>query len=115
MKIKHISAVIFLTALLHTPAGFSASSLVNSGHQVFKHWCAPCHSSGPHMPGTEALAAKYKGALPAVLEQRTDLTPEVVHQFVRHGINVMPPFRKTEISDADLKALGAYLSRNRSK
>jgi mono/diheme cytochrome c family protein len=30
---------------------------------------------------------------------------------VRHGVSVMPPFRKTEVSDADLAALSAYLTR----
>jgi mono/diheme cytochrome c family protein len=30
---------------------------------------------------------------------------------VRRGVSVMPPFRKTEISDEDLNALAAYLSK----
>ncbi len=33
-------------------------------------------------------------------------------KFLRHGISVMPQFRKTEISDADLDALAQYLARN---
>jgi hypothetical protein len=33
--------------------------------------------------------------------------------FVRNGVNVMPRFRKTGISDADLKAPGACLARSR--
>jgi mono/diheme cytochrome c family protein len=33
---------------------------------------------------------------------------------VRHGGGgFMPPFRPTEVSDEDLKAVGAYLSRKR--
>ncbi len=32
---------------------------------------------------------------------------------MRHGVSIMPFFRKTEISDADLDAIGAYLSRER--
>jgi len=35
-----------------------------------------------------------------------------VKVLVRHGISVMPQFRKTEISDAELDALAKYLSRN---
>ena len=46
----------------------------------------------------------------AVLELRTDLTPETVSYFVRNGVAWMAPFRKTEISDAELAAIGAYLS-----
>jgi hypothetical protein len=32
--------------------------------------------------------------------------------MVRQGMSVMPQFRKTEISDGELVALAAYLSRN---
>jgi len=79
------------------------------GEQVFAYWCAPCHSAGPGMPGTQALQAKYGGKLPALLLQRSDLTPTLVAYIVRNGVSVMPFFRKTEISDADLEALGAYI------
>ncbi|MPT47755.1 MAG: cytochrome c [Sphingobium sp.] len=81
-----------------------------AGKQVFDKWCATCHSSAPSSPGTIALAAKYEGEMPGVLEDRTDLTPEVVSMFVRSGISIMAPFRKTEITDAQLGDLSAYLS-----
>lgn len=80
------------------------------GNEVFQYWCAPCHAPGARHPGTQALDALYKGAKPAALEQRTDLLPELTRAFVRTGVSVMPPFRKTEISDADLEALAAYLA-----
>lgn len=80
------------------------------GKQVFDRWCASCHEPGIRAPGTTALAAKYGKDLPAVLEQRKDLTPEVVAYFVRNGVSIMPTFRKTEISDAELAALAKYLS-----
>lgn len=80
------------------------------GESVFQHWCAPCHAPGPRHPGTQALDVLYKGAKPAALEERTDLVPELTRSFVRNGVSVMPPFRKTEISDADLDALAAYLA-----
>jgi len=80
------------------------------GSDVFQYWCAPCHAPGPQHPGTQALAALYRGEKPAALEERTDLAPEITRTFVRTGVSVMPPFRKTEISDADLEALAAYLA-----
>ena len=82
------------------------------GLAVFQEWCVTCHGTGPGHPGTQALDHRYQGALPGALEQRTDLSPEIVKAFVRNGISVMPFFRKTEIGDAELDALGAYLSRN---
>lgn len=57
-----------------------------------------------------ALQRKYQGQIPALLEQRSDLTPEYVGLVVRQGISFMPSFRKTEISDADLALLSAYLA-----
>lgn len=94
---------------------------VDKGKAVFHNLCSGCHGPniknasagiGATMPGTDALAAKYKGAKPALLEERTDLTPELIKAFVRNGVSVMPFFRKTELSDADLSALTAYLMRN---
>ena len=58
---------------------------------------------------------KYKGKLPAVLEQRTDLAPAMIKTVVRHGLHGMPITRKTEISGAELEDVVAYLTRNRKK
>jgi (+)-pinoresinol hydroxylase len=85
-------------------------SLAARGNEVFQYWCAACHAPGPRHPGTQALEVLYKGAKPAALEQRTDLLPELTRAFVRTGVSVMPPFRKTEITDVDLEALAAYLA-----
>ncbi len=90
-----------------------AQDQLSQGREVFAKWCAPCHGAGPGHPGTDALAAKYHASKPAPLEDRRDLTPETVRYFVRHGVSIMPFFRKTEISDADLDAIGAYLARRR--
>ena len=84
------------------------------GKAVFEEWCAPCHAPGPRHPGTQALDALYRGKKPGALEDRTDLVPKLTATFVRKGVSVMAGFRKTEISDADLAALAAYLApRNR--
>jgi mono/diheme cytochrome c family protein len=81
-----------------------------TGAVVFDHWCLPCHGAGPHHPGTAALEVKYKGAEPGALQARTDLDAANVKYVVRHGAGNMAPFRKTEITDAELDALAAYLS-----
>ena len=96
-------------ALVARPAARGADRLA-AGQQVFAKWCAPCHADQPRLAGTLALQNKYQGAMPASLEKRTDLTPDVVRYFVRNGVAWMAPFRKTEISDAELAGLAAYLS-----
>jgi len=58
------------------------------------------------------LDMKYRGVKPGVLLEWKDLPPDTVRYLVRRGISVMPQFRKTEISDADLGALAKFLSRN---
>jgi mono/diheme cytochrome c family protein len=81
-----------------------------SGKAVYEYWCAPCHAPGPGHPGTQSLQIKYQGKLPAVLLDRTDLSAQAVAAFVRQGILLMAPFRKTEITDAQLNALTAYVA-----
>ena len=85
------------------------------GAQVFEHWCLPCHGHGDQFPGTVALGVKYQGKLPGALQDRTDLVPDIVKAVVRTGVSVMPFFRKTEVSDADLNALAAYLAEPKKK
>ena len=79
------------------------------GGKIFDKWCGDCHSTAEG-PGSRALQRKHRGALPAILEQRSDLRPNYVKLAVRHGVSFMPSFRKTEISDADLTLLAAYLA-----
>ena len=107
-----IGKSVGLASLVVALAGgaYAQESDAARGNEVFQYWCAPCHAPGARHPGTQALDALYKGAKPAALEQRTDLLPELTRAFVRTGVSVMPPFRKTEISDADLQALAAYLA-----
>jgi mono/diheme cytochrome c family protein len=92
------------------PAGAGKSAAHDVGRLTYEKWCAPCHAPGPDHPGTQALDALYNGSKPGALIERTDLTPPLVRQFVRKGVSVMPFFRKTEISDAELDALAAFLS-----
>lgn len=104
-----LGAAGFSLAAIEGAAGQDASPDLPRGHAVYEHWCAPCHAPGPGHPGTQSLAFKYDGERPAVLEEREDLTPDTVKLFVRQGVLLMTPFRKTEITDAELDALAAYL------
>jgi mono/diheme cytochrome c family protein len=65
------------------------------GYVQYTNYCSMCHGEGVGKPGTLALQAKYKGALPALLDKRTDLTQALIKTYVRNGISIMPIFRKT--------------------
>jgi mono/diheme cytochrome c family protein len=88
------------------------------GKQVYDKWCEPCHGpgiglGGGGLPGTQQLGIKYRNSnIPDVLDLRTDLAPEYIELIVRQGVSFMPQFRKTEVSDADMKVLNTYLTRN---
>jgi mono/diheme cytochrome c family protein len=106
-------ALTVLGACITAASAKPLSPLENQGREVFlDNSCAACHGSGPGQPGTAALAARDGDKRPAELEKRTDLTADMVQYFVRHGVANMPAFRKTEITDSQLNALGAYLARN---
>jgi mono/diheme cytochrome c family protein len=101
---------IVLAILLFSSMASGQTAAAERGEAVYEHWCAPCHAAGPGHPGTQSLEIKYRGELPAVLTERADLTSEFVRTMVREGILMMAPFRKTEVTDAELDAIAAYLT-----
>ncbi|MBK6674207.1 MAG: cytochrome c [Proteobacteria bacterium] len=115
---KKLLGAMFAVALLAGAQAAAAqdAATVANGKVLFTRLCAACHGADRSdqgramLPGTDALRIKYKGQLPALLEQRTDLTPDVIRTFVRRGTWSMPPFRKTEISDAGIDAVSAYIA-----
>jgi mono/diheme cytochrome c family protein len=84
------------------------------GRAVYEKWCAACHDPGIIHPGTHALMTKYPngGRASGLITAWTDLPASYVMFMVRHGMSVMPQFRKTEISDTELASLAAYLARD---
>lgn len=108
------------------PANGPAAQIAR-GDKIFQTNCAACHGHGSggddyltgehwkYLPGTLAIYVKYQNAVPPALEDRTDLTHEVIEYYVRNGISIMPQFRKTVVSDQDLKDLSAYLMRNNGR
>ena len=122
---KRVACVISLIALgapLVSQAAAPAGSPDN-GKLVYEKWCLPCHggrvdtgfpgTSNAMYPGTAAIAVKYKGTQPPLLTDRTNLTPELVKTIVREGLSAMPRTRKTEISDAELNDVAAYLTQKK--
>lgn len=99
------------------------------GKAVFDVFCVGCHAAarpggGGALAGTFVLQERYQGKVPAALEERPDLAPAFIKNAVRRGVatpkkpdapgTIMPPIRKTEITDEDLDNLVAYLTRRKS-
>jgi mono/diheme cytochrome c family protein len=105
-------ALLCAAVLLQPAAARAAAPAADAavGERVYARWCVHCHAAGRGNPGTQSLQVKYGGRVPAVLLERTDLTPAAVAMFVRQGVQSMAGFRKTEITDAELAALAAFVA-----
>jgi mono/diheme cytochrome c family protein len=121
MRITFIVVIGVCVALASRPVAGQTSTSANAtadkfaserGKQVYDKWCTPCHGAGEGKPGTISAAAIYKGSKPAVLAERSDLTAAGIKTAVRSGVYIMPRFRKTEVSDAELDGIIAYLTRS---
>jgi mono/diheme cytochrome c family protein len=107
------ASVAFADALSGGTAGGSARVADDSsGKRIFDSHCAECHAAGFGHPGTQRLGW-LRGERYAVLTERTDLSADYVRLVVRRGLQEMPPFRPSEISDLQLAELGAYLTKTR--
>ena len=100
------------------PRAKVTQDVLQQGKSVFDQWCMGCHGPLPGMgrfppAGSYRLQQRYKETKPALLEERDDLAPELIRVVVRHGLPIMPPLRKTEVTDAELEAVIAYLTRNK--
>jgi mono/diheme cytochrome c family protein len=80
------------------------------GKGLFHEKCAMCH--GPNGMGTGLLARRMDPKV-AELEMRDDLTAEYVMQAARTGIGNMPMIARGEVSDRQMAAIAAYLSRGK--
>jgi (+)-pinoresinol hydroxylase len=110
-----VFALLTLPAAADTPTiawtWRPVKSTADPGKAEFERACSICHGSGPDRPGTSSLQIKYNGKVPALLEERTDLTADAVRFYIRNGVAMMPRFRKTELTDAQVDSIARYLSR----
>lgn len=73
----------------------AANARIMNGEKVYMAYCHKCH------PGGEAGLGPSITANPA---------PQFIKRFqMRHGLGVMPGFKKDEISKADLHDISKYL------
>ncbi len=79
-----------------------------TGEQIYQRHCSACHDAGPGHPATLLLGQKY-GAEKAVIKGRKDLNQVYVKAIVRGGLLEMPPFRPTEITDAELDVIAEFI------
>lgn len=108
-----LAAIITVACVVaQEPASSEREAMIAEGREVFVRRCEYCHGEGLQKGGTMALQARYQDAVPGLLEQRTNLPAEYIRQVVRTNTVGMTPIRITEVSEPELDALIAYLTRN---
>lgn len=106
------AAVVLTLASASAPAQTAPlTAKQEEGRKLFRSTCFYCHSE--NVWGTFAIERR-RGASDAVLEKRTDLVPEFLKSVVRNGLGSMPAYRRTELTDAEVDAIIAYLTRTSS-
>lgn len=113
MSLRIVLAVLALLPALYAFADEASdaaklTSEQRQGRVLFNESCVFCHGERGH---ATTLLGKQLGAANAMLERRTNLSPELVRHVVRHGINSMPFYRRAELSDHELELITAYLTR----
>jgi mono/diheme cytochrome c family protein len=98
-------ALILAAAVVCAAGAASAQPAGLNGHELFHHKCGMCHEPGGM--GAGLLARRIQ---PAELEKRSKLDPDYVFQYARRGLGNMPPIPPGEVSDAQLKAIAAWLA-----
>jgi len=97
-----------LASSLATAADVPLTPSQEQGKKLFHATCIYCH--GEKVWGTFTLERRM-GKDHALLEKRDDLVGAYVKTVIRAGLGSMPPYRRTELSDADIEAIAAYLTR----
>jgi mono/diheme cytochrome c family protein len=116
MRPAGVAALLVLAAAA-AAAGSDAAGVAGGtdqlapGKALYEQRCAICH--GPGGTGTFMLARRL-GAEKSQLAARTDLTPQLIQWVARHGIGSMPLITRAEVTDAELGAIVAYLTRPES-
>jgi mono/diheme cytochrome c family protein len=127
LNMRKIASIVALNIVMAAGVLAQGTGTVDKGHELFNTWCLGCHravvknDSNPDslvqsvVAGTYTLQQRYQGSKPAALEQRSDLDTQYIMTVVRHGLNLMPRTRKTELTDAEVADIAAYLTRNNRK
>jgi mono/diheme cytochrome c family protein len=76
---------------------------------IYRTACAPCHANGGF--GVRVLADR-PGSDRSILHDGTVLPAAAIRAIVRNGMGHMPAMSRVEVSDAELDAIAAYLTRN---
>ncbi len=83
------------------------------GEALFSNRCGACHLTGGMGTNliTKQMIAAGRPPADALLANRTDLNPDYIRSVVRNGKMAMPRQTRVDVTDAELDAIAAWLTR----
>ena len=108
-RVPALALILAATALAGRPT-LAQQPPSPDGKALFNQKCAMCHNAIGM--GTGLLARRVDPAV-AELEKRSDLTASYVVRAARIGVLNMMPITRGDVSDAQLNAIAAYLSKGK--
>lgn len=111
MKRLLMTAAVAACAAVWGTGGLAADDTAHHlevGRKLFHDRCGYCHLPGG--TGTFMLGRRL-GKDKALLEDRTDLSPDYIQHVVRAGIGSMPPHTRIELPGSELDSVTEYLTR----
>ena len=90
----------------------SLTAKQQEGRALFEATCIYCHNARGF--ATERLRTRLPEDR-SVLTERTDLDPAYIRTVVRNGLASMPAYTPTDLNEAQIQAIAAYLTRKNSK
>ena len=99
--------LLAVALLMLTACSKSSDADKPDGAELYALNCAGCHDPGPGHPATMLLEEMERPVAPLI--GRKDLDKDYVHSVVRNGLIEMPPFRPTELTDADVDLVFTYI------
>ena len=106
MKQLILSALLLSGACQAQQAGQWIDLQQQDAAALFGEKCGMCHRANGM--GTTILSRRQQGEL-AILENRKDLTAELIEAVVRGGLGVMYPISRGEVSDEQLDRIKQHL------
>jgi mono/diheme cytochrome c family protein len=102
----------FGTAIVSAAETEPLTAKQRNGKALFEATCIYCHNARGF--ATERLRTRLPEDR-SVLTERKDLDPAYIRTVVRNGLASMPAYTPTDLNEAQIQAIAAYLTRGNPK
>lgn len=107
-----LALIMFAATLAGAAETVPLSAKQQEGKALYEATCIYCHNARGF--ATERLRTRLPEDR-SVLTERTDLDPAYIRTIVRNGLASMPAYTPTDLNEAQIQAIAAYLTRGNAK